>query len=191
VLPVAARRWVLTDNTFWHTRWDLIDIIDYFFDYINYFFRLHRLQSAASFSLATLTSVVKMPNENPITYKELSEEHKQKYDKIKAAFEADLIGSFERTRHHGIRWKGFSSEGALDEVDLSTPTEEHTRALRQEVNYMMAHSLHQHSESLVNTLELITVRVVQEIMKHQYSPTGPTLGSHKGELPSQARPPMP
>jgi hypothetical protein len=28
-------------------------------------------------------------------------------------------------------------------------------------------------------------------MKHQYSPTGPTLGSYKGELPFQARPPLP
>jgi hypothetical protein len=28
-------------------------------------------------------------------------------------------------------------------------------------------------------------------MKHQYSPTGPVLGSHKRELPSQARPPVP
>jgi hypothetical protein len=28
-------------------------------------------------------------------------------------------------------------------------------------------------------------------MKHQYSPTGPALGSHKGELPSQSRPPVP
>jgi hypothetical protein len=27
-------------------------------------------------------------------------------------------------------------------------------------------------------------------MKHQYSPTGPTLGSYKGELPFQARPPL-
>jgi hypothetical protein len=43
VLPVAARRWVLTDNTFWHAQWDLIDIIDYFIDYIDYFLRLHRL----------------------------------------------------------------------------------------------------------------------------------------------------
>jgi hypothetical protein len=76
-------------------------------------------------------------------------------------------------------------------VDLSTPTEERTRALRQEVNYMVAHSLHRHSESLVNTLERVAVRVVQEIMKHQYSPTGPALGSYKGELPSQARPPVP
>jgi hypothetical protein len=28
-------------------------------------------------------------------------------------------------------------------------------------------------------------------MKHQYSPTGPTLRSYKGELPFQARPPLP
>jgi hypothetical protein len=28
-------------------------------------------------------------------------------------------------------------------------------------------------------------------MKNQYSPTGSTLGSHKGELPFQARPPLP
>jgi hypothetical protein len=43
----------------------------------------------------------------------------------------------------------------------------------------------------VNTLERVAVRVVQEIMKHQYSPTGPALGSHRGELPSQSRPPVP
>jgi hypothetical protein len=28
-------------------------------------------------------------------------------------------------------------------------------------------------------------------MKNQYSPTGPTLGSHKVELPFQTRPPLP
>jgi hypothetical protein len=28
-------------------------------------------------------------------------------------------------------------------------------------------------------------------MKNQYSPTGPTWGSHKGELPFQTRPPLP
>jgi hypothetical protein len=76
VLPVAARRWVLTDNTFWHTQWDLIDYFIDFINYIDYFLRLHRLQSTASSSSATSTSVVKMPNENPITYEELSDEHK-------------------------------------------------------------------------------------------------------------------
>jgi hypothetical protein len=191
VLPIAARWWVLTDNTFWYARWDIFDYFIDCIDYIDYFLRLHRLQSTTSSSSATSTSAVKMPNENLITYEELSDEHKQKYNDIKALFQADLIGSFERTRHHGIRWKGFSSEGALDEVDLSTPTEERTRALHQEVNYMVAHSLHRHSESLVNTLERVAVRVVQEIMKYQYSPTGPNLESHKGELPSQTRPLVP
>jgi hypothetical protein len=124
-----------------------------------------------------------MTRGEPITYEELPAEHKQKYDEIKAHFEADLIGSFEKTHHHGIRWKGFSPEGALDGVDLSTPSEDRTRALGQEVNYVVAHSLHRHSESLVNAFERVALRVVQEIMKHQYSPTGPTLGSYKGELP--------
>ncbi|PVH34935.1 hypothetical protein PAHAL_7G069500 [Panicum hallii] len=132
-----------------------------------------------------------MARDEPITYKELSAEGKQRYDEIKAQFKADLIGSFERTRHHDIRWKGFSTEGALDGVDLSTPSEDRTRALRQEVNYTVAHSLHRHSESLVNAFERVALRVVQEIMKHQHSPTGPTLGSHKWEVPFQTRPPLP
>jgi hypothetical protein len=38
-----------------------------------------------------------------VTYEELTSEHKQKFDEIKALFEVDLIGSFERTCHHGIR----------------------------------------------------------------------------------------
>jgi hypothetical protein len=33
VLPVAARRWVLTNNTFWHAQWDHIN---YFIDFTNY-----------------------------------------------------------------------------------------------------------------------------------------------------------
>jgi hypothetical protein len=132
-----------------------------------------------------------MSKGDPVTYEELTPEHKQKFNEIKALFKADLIRSFERTHHHDIRWKGFSPEGALDGVDLSLPSKERTRAMRQEVNYMVAHSLHQNSESLVNAFERVTLRVVQEIMKNQYSPIGPTLGSHKGELPFQSRPPLP
>jgi hypothetical protein len=113
----------------------------------------------------------------------MTPEHKQKFNEIKDLFEADRIGSFERTRHHGIRWNGFLPEGALNEVDLSLPSEERTRALRQEVNYMVAHSLYRHSEGLINAFECAALRVIQEIMKNQYSPIGPTLGSHKGELP--------
>jgi hypothetical protein len=132
-----------------------------------------------------------MSKGDPVTYEELTPKHKQKFDEIKALFEADLIGSFERIRHHSIRWKGFSPEGALDGVDLSLPSEERTRALHQELKYMVAHSLHWHSESLVNAFERVALCVVQEIMKNQYSPTGPTLGSHKGELLFQTRPLLP
>jgi hypothetical protein len=139
----------------------------------------------------TSTSAIGMSKGDPVTYEELIPEHKQKFNEIKALFKADLIWSFERTCHHSIRWKGFSPEGALDGVGLSLPSEERTRALRQEVNYMVAYSLRRHSESLVNAFEHVTLRVIQEIMKNQYSPTGLTLGSHKGELPFQTRPPLP
>jgi len=120
------------------------------------------------------------PVTKPITYEELPPVYK-KYDDIKALLEADLIGSFERTRNHGIRWKGFSPEGALDNVDLFVPSEERTRALRQEMNDMVALTLHRHSQSLMNELEPVAHRVVQEVIKNQYSPSGPTLGSYKGE----------
>jgi hypothetical protein len=70
-----------------------------------------------------------MSKGDPITYEELTPEHKQKFDEIKALFKVNLIGSFERTYHHSIRWKGFSPEGALDGVDLSLPSKERTRDL--------------------------------------------------------------
>ncbi|KAK1607401.1 hypothetical protein QYE76_031074 [Lolium multiflorum] len=127
----------------------------------------------------------------PVTYEELPDELKKRYDEIKVTLEADLIGSFQRTRSHGIRWKGFSPQGALDGIDLSAPSEERTRGLRQEINYLVAHSLHRHSENLVNVLERLALRVIQEIMSHQYSPSGPALGTHQGELPLQSRPPLP
>jgi hypothetical protein len=40
---------------------------------------------------------------DPVTYEELTPKHKQKFDVIKALFEANLIRSFERTLHHGIK----------------------------------------------------------------------------------------
>ena len=46
------------------------------------------------------------PVTKPVMYEELTPEHKQKYDEVKAQFEADLIGSFERTRNHGIGGSG-------------------------------------------------------------------------------------
>ena len=55
---------------------------------------------------------------------------------------------------------------------------------------MVAHALHRHSESLVNELVRVAHRVVQEVIKNQYSPLGPVLGSHRGEAALQTRPPV-
>ena len=70
--------------------------------------------------------------------------------------------------------------GCYNNVDLSVPSEERTRALRQEMNYMVAHTLHRHSESLVNELERVAHRVVQEVIENRYSTSGPILGSQGG-----------
>ena len=96
------------------------------------FDRQHILARPVGQSTVTPSTSATEMADAPLKYEDLPEEHKKKYDDIKAVFEAELIGSFERTRNHGIRWKGFSPEGALDEVDLSVPSEERTRALRQE-----------------------------------------------------------
>ncbi|KAK1668922.1 hypothetical protein QYE76_057081 [Lolium multiflorum] len=48
-----------------------------------------------------------MAEGTPVTYEDLTEELKKKYDEVKEIL-ADLIGSFQRTRSHGIGWKGFS-----------------------------------------------------------------------------------
>ncbi|KAK1694581.1 hypothetical protein QYE76_011278 [Lolium multiflorum] len=57
--------------------------------------------------------------EEQITYEDLPPDHKKKYDELKAIVEAELIGSFEKTRSHGIRFKGFTPQGVLDGIDLS------------------------------------------------------------------------
>ncbi|KAK1663732.1 hypothetical protein QYE76_051891 [Lolium multiflorum] len=145
--------------------------------------------SGQSSAATTSTSASEMAEE-PVKYEDLPPEHKKRYDELKAILEADLIGAFEKTRSHGIKFKGFQPEGALDGLDLSLPSDERTRALRQEVNYAVAHSLHRHYESLVNTLERVALNVVQEVMKHKYSLSGPALGTHQGEIPLYTRPPL-
>jgi hypothetical protein len=64
-------------------------------------------------SSTSSTSAGGMMRDDLITYEELPAEHKQKYNKIKALFEADLIGSFEKTRHHGVGGKDFHPKALL------------------------------------------------------------------------------
>jgi hypothetical protein len=101
-----------------------------------------------------------MARDEPITYKEPPAEHKQRYDEIKAQFEADLISSFERTCHHGVRWKGFSPEGALDGVDLSTPSEQ-----------PIGLSGHRPIQPRFNRIEVGLPRTKASLQSHHSSPT--------------------
>ncbi|KAK1646466.1 hypothetical protein QYE76_064271 [Lolium multiflorum] len=43
-----------------------------------------------------------MAESTPVKYEDLTDELKKKHDEIKAVLEAELIGSFHRTRSHGI-----------------------------------------------------------------------------------------
>ncbi|KAK1602175.1 hypothetical protein QYE76_059285 [Lolium multiflorum] len=96
-----------------------------------------------------------------ITYEELPPDHKKKYDELKAICEAELIGSFEKTRSHGM------------------------------IQRIHALASLKGGSSLVNTLERVALRVVQEIMERRYSPSGPVLGTHQGEMQLHTRPPLP
>ncbi|KAK1660841.1 hypothetical protein QYE76_049000 [Lolium multiflorum] len=131
-----------------------------------------------------------MADGTPVTYEDLPDDLKKQYNEIKATLEADLIGSYRKTRSHGVRRKEFSPEGALDEVDLSVPSEECTRAVRHEIGGMVAHSLRLHSESLVNTLEHVAVRMIREVMKNQHSLLEPALRTYQGKVPLQPRLPL-
>ena len=68
VLPVATRRWVLTDNTFWLAQWDLKKATT------------STAGMTGPHNQATVPSVTK-----PVTYEELTPEHQQKYDEVKAS----------------------------------------------------------------------------------------------------------
>ncbi|KAK1651808.1 hypothetical protein QYE76_069613 [Lolium multiflorum] len=85
---------VVWGNTFSHARWD-------------------------SFATSTSTPTSEMAEEQ-IKYEDLPAEHKKKYDELKAICEAELIGSFEKTRSHGIEFKGDTRPlCGVNMVDLS------------------------------------------------------------------------
>ncbi|KAK1696921.1 hypothetical protein QYE76_013618 [Lolium multiflorum] len=56
--------------------------------------------------------------EEQITYEDLPPDHKKKYDELKAIVEAELIGSFEKTRSHGIRRSRLHREGLPEQEQL-------------------------------------------------------------------------
>ena len=64
-----------------------------------------------------------------VTLEEFKGEHKKLYDDTMAKLSPDLLSRFTRTRHGGIKTVGYADD-LHDGVDLSTPSEERSRALR-------------------------------------------------------------
>jgi len=64
-----------------------------------------------------------------VTLEDLKGEHRKLYDDTLAKLTQDLLARFVRTRHGGVRTVGHTDD-LLDGVDLSTPSEERSRALR-------------------------------------------------------------
>ncbi|KAK1601587.1 hypothetical protein QYE76_017260 [Lolium multiflorum] len=93
-------------------------------------------------------------------------ELKKKYDEIKVTLEADLIGSFENT--HGIEMEGILT-ARCTRWDLSAPSENAPGPTAGD--QLLGGSLATPPlENLVNVLERLAARVIQEIMSHRYSP---------------------
>ncbi|KAK1641870.1 hypothetical protein QYE76_059675 [Lolium multiflorum] len=76
-----------------------------------------------------------MAEETPVTVEELTGELKKKYDEVKSALEADLIGSFHRTRSHGIGWKGFTRRRARWSGPIHPSKNAPGRTRRPQVSY--------------------------------------------------------
>jgi hypothetical protein len=89
-----------------------------------------------------------------VVYRDVTRQAKGLY---RLKYEVTLKRGLAYLSRCNLGW--FCHKGALDGVDLSVPSEDRTRALRQEVNYAVAHSLHRHSESLVNASERVALRV--------------------------------
>jgi hypothetical protein len=60
-----------------------------------------------------------MSKGDPVTNEELIPEHKQKFDEIKALFEADLIGSFEMMSYSGSKKQNRSLHTCAQDVQIT------------------------------------------------------------------------
>ncbi|KAK1603242.1 hypothetical protein QYE76_059135 [Lolium multiflorum] len=116
-----------------------------------------------------------------------SPDHKKKYDELKAICEAELIGSFEKTRSHGIRFKGFKPQGILEGWIYLSLHEERTSPAT-EIN--RGGSLAASALELVNTLERVALCGARD-HGSVGTPFRPVLGTHRGEVQLHTRPPTP
>jgi hypothetical protein len=87
-----------------------------------------------------MTNVLTMPDDfskslmeearKSTTYEDLDELHSKVYGENVAEFKTKTIGRLSALTRKHIKFKGYTLEGALDGVELATPSEQYHEALR-------------------------------------------------------------
>ena len=122
------------------------------------------------------------------TLEDLPAEHRQVYDQTLADLGKEILKRFTWTHNGGVRFIG-TAECSLDGIDISVPSEERSRALGQEMNYMIGHALLRQTEVLLNSMDNIVARVVRSVLAGEYQQdTGPVINPHVGEKRFYTRP---
>ncbi|KAK1679643.1 hypothetical protein QYE76_040491 [Lolium multiflorum] len=129
-----------------------------------------------------------MADGTPVTYEELPDELKKRYDEIKATPSPTSSALF-REPVPMASMEGILTEGALDGIDLSPVGGTH-RGLRQRSTTWW---LTRYTATREPGQRVGACRSSRDPGDHEppYSPSGPALGTHQGELPLQSRPPLP
>ena len=124
----------------------------------------------------------------PPTLEDLHAEHRQTYDRAMADLGKEVLKRFMWTRNGGVRCID-TAECSLDGINISVPSEERSRALRQEMNYMIGHALLRQTEVLLNSMDNIVARVVRSVLAGEYNQdTGLVISPHVGEKRFYTRP---
>ncbi|KAK1642540.1 hypothetical protein QYE76_060345 [Lolium multiflorum] len=121
-----------------------------------------------------------MAEETPVTYEDLNGELKKKYNEVKVLLEADLIGSFHRPAPMASDGRGSHLKARL--MEWTYPPRRRTHQVAASGDQLHGGSFAAPPfESLVNTLERVALRVIQEIMSHQFGmmPKRKTVGYTK------------
>ncbi|WVZ63908.1 hypothetical protein U9M48_013502 [Paspalum notatum var. saurae] len=89
---------------------------------------------------------------------DLLEAHQRRYAEIVDELRAKVLAMYGRSCHGDVKIRGVPSS-LLDEVDLMTPSQRHTNALREEIHKITVHALIRQSEAVTNRMDNIMVNV--------------------------------
>ncbi|WVZ93302.1 hypothetical protein U9M48_039294 [Paspalum notatum var. saurae] len=117
----------------------------------------------------------------PLTFNDLTDEHREVYEKAMTLLQEKLIKHFMWTHSSNIRCIGYPKL-ALDGINISTPSKQHNQALGEEMNTMIHHALLRQAKVVLNSMDNIVARVVKAVRVGEHTQdVGPSLSPHIGE----------